>query len=134
MDPATISLGLQAIGLVRGGAGSSIPSITSTSGSRGKTIIAGDINSGMDMGAMSDIAFWSTGAGGNGPGQAMAFQRPDSFVMGLTGLSTTGNGYALGNGIAVKQPAAITNSIFQNPWMWGAVGLVAIALFIGRKK
>lgn len=77
-------------------------------------------------------ASWSLSMGGKGPPVAQAF-RPDSLVMGLTGLSTTTN-KAVGNGIAVTQPAAITNSLFQNPWMWGAIAVAVVGVaWIGKK-
>ena len=76
---------------------------------------------------------WSLSMGGTGPAVAQAF-RPDSYVMGLTGLSTATN-RAVGNGIAVTQPAAITNSLFQNPWMWGAVAIAVVGVaWIGKKR
>jgi hypothetical protein len=71
---------------------------------------------------------WNRTQGGNGqPPQAQAF-RPDSFVMGLTGLSTSGAGTAVGNGTAVTQPAAITNSILHNNWMWIAIAVAAVGV------
>ncbi len=74
---------------------------------------------------------WTLMMGGKGqPPEARAFTaagRPDSYVMGLTGLSTTTNA-AVGNGTAVTQPAAITNSLFQNPWMWGALAVAVVGV------
>lgn len=77
---------------------------------------------------------WSLSMGGSGPPVARAFEsRPDSFVMGLTGLSTATN-RAVGNGIAVNQPAAITNSLFQNPWMWAGLAVAAVGVAWIAKK
>lgn len=83
MDPATIGLGLQAIGLFKGGSGSQSPSVTS--GSNGnfgnQTMVFG-------------VPDYTPAMGGNGPAFSQAFTtnqpaRPDSLVMGLTGQSTT---------------------------------------------
>lgn len=73
------------------------------------------------------IPAWNRTQGGNGqPPQAQAF-RPDSLVMGLTGLSTTTNA-AVGNGTAVTQPAAITNSLLHNNFMWIALAVAVVGV------
>ena len=69
---------------------------------------------------------WTLAMGGKGPAENVAF-RPDSLVMGMTGMSTATN-RAVGNGTAVNQPAALTNSVFQNPWMWGAVAVAVVGV------
>lgn len=65
----------------------------------------------LDMGnyGMQGLPAWNRNNGGNGqPPQAQAF-RPDSLVMGLTGLSTTTSS-AAGNGLAATQPHAFLNT------------------------
>lgn len=52
------------------------------------------------------IAPWNVNMGGSGtPPTAQAFSRPDSFVLGLTGLNSA-TGVASGSGIAVQNMAA----------------------------
>lgn len=131
MDPW--SIGLQALGILKGGAGSAPPSVTATSG--GPTFDNQTINFG-DMGIEHALPDWLASQGGNGPPAAQAFTAPrtDSFVMGLTGLSTTGRGTAVGNGIGASQPAAISNSLLHNPMMWAALAAVGIAILWMHKK
>lgn len=114
------ALGLQAIGMLRGGG--SQPNVSGANGNFTNQI------------QQNGPAPWSLSMGGSGPPVARAFEsRPDSFVMGLTGLSTATN-RAVGNGIGVTQPAAITNSLFQNPWMWGAIAVAVVgAAWVGKR-
>lgn len=75
---------------------------------------------------------WVLTMGGKPAPENIAF-RPDSLVMGMTGMST-GTNSAIGNGTAVNQPAAITNSILHNPWMWAAGAIAVVGVAWMRKK
>lgn len=103
------------------------PSIVPGSNLNGQTVVFGQRQG-------NQLAQWALAGGGSESRYGEAFQRPDSLVIGMTGLSTTGEGYAVGNGTTVNQPAAITNSLFQNPWMWGAAAIVGIAFIWKGKK
>lgn len=118
MDP--FAAGLQVLGILKGG--SAPPVVTSGAPAFNNQMM--DLsNRGI---ALPSASFRP---------EAQAFQtRPSSYVMGLTGLSTTGAGAAIGNGTAVVQPVAITNSILQNRWMWAAVAVVGIAFVFKGKK
>lgn len=114
---------IAAIGLLR--PGGSTPNVSSSNGNFANQV------------QQNGQAPWQLTMGGKGqPPEARAFTaagRADSFVMGLTGLSTTKN-TAVGNGTAVTQPAAITNSLFQNPWMWGALAVAVVGVaWIGKR-
>jgi hypothetical protein len=89
MDP--ISVGLQALSILKGGAGSA-PAQSASNGNFANTF------------QENGIASWNVNMGGNGPPAAQAF-RPDSFVLGLTGLNSA-TGAASGAGLAVANTAA----------------------------
>lgn len=75
---------------------------------------------------------WNVNLGGDGPPQARAFsERADSLVMGITGLSTI-TGRAAGNGTAVQQPSAMTNSLAMLALV-GLGGFVLAWAVKGRK-
>lgn len=117
---AWAQLGIAALGLLR--PGGSPPAVSGSNGNFANQI------------QQNGPAPWTLTMGGKGePSVGQAFQRPDSLVMGLTGLSTTTN-KAVGNGTAVTQPAAVTNSLFQNPWMWGALAIGAVGVAWVAKK
>lgn len=109
---------MAAIGLAKGG--SAPPAVSSSNGNFANQIM------------QNGQAPWQLSMGGKGPPQAMAF-RPDSFVAGLTGIDTSTHS-AVGNGTAVNQPAAITNSILHNPWMWAAGAIAVVGVAWMRKK
>lgn len=114
-----MQLGLAAIGAVS--KGSAQPAVSSSNGNFANQVM------------QNGQAAWQLSMGGSGqPPQALAF-RPDSFVAGLTGIDTSTNS-AVGNGTAVNQPAAITNSLLHNPWMWAAGAIAVVGVAWMRKK
>lgn len=119
---AWAQLGLAALNVLRPGGGGQ-PAVSGSSGNFANQV------------QQNAPAPWTLVMGGKGePAVGRAFEsRPDSFVMGLTGLSTSTN-KAVGSGTAVSQPAAITNSLFQNPWMWGAIAVAVVGVAWIAKK
>lgn len=122
MDP--LSAGLQALNILKGGAGAQSPTVSSsTAGSfSGQTLVFG----------APSIPSWNGANGGTGPDISTAFNgRPDSFVMGLTGLNTT-TGYAGGSGISVaNQPSGVMGSSVAMLGLVAAVAVVATLLIKG---
>ena len=118
IDP--VSVGLQALGIIKGAA-TPAPAVSGSSGNFANQY------------QQNGPAPWTLVMGGGGePRVAQAF-RPDSLVMGMTGLSTATN-KAVGNGTAINQPAAITNSLFQNPFMWVALAVAVVGVAWVSKK
>jgi hypothetical protein len=125
-----VSMGLQAISAMKGGAGSQSPNVSSTTAGSfsGQTIVFGN----------SNIPDWNPAVGGNGPAQAQAYwpaRGPDSFVMGLTGLNTQ-TGFAAGNGIAVQNQAtqpqfAALSSSWETLALVGALAVAATLILKG---
>lgn len=118
MDPW--AAGLQALGILRGGGQPPTASSSSDGNFAYQTMLTG-------------MPGWNVNLGGDGPPQAQAFtqSRPDSLVMGLTGISTATN-RAAGNGISVAQPSVATGN-------WTALALVGalgfgLAYFLKGRK
>ncbi len=101
MDPW--SAGLQALGILKGGAASA-PAQSSSSGNFSNQF------------QMNGIAGWNVNMGGDGPPTRQAFGRTNAFVMGLTGLNTA-DGTSAGNGIAASNVATSRS--------WVSLALVA---------
>lgn len=115
-----------ALAAVAGQALSSSKPAPASSALGGNAFNGQDIN----LGWQGGIPSWNRTQGGDGaPPEVVAF-RPDSYVMGLTGLSTQTN-VAAGNGIAVNQPTAVLNTApFQalnNPTSLLLIGAIVLA-------
>lgn len=118
MDP--ITAGMQILGMLKGG---SAPPVVTSGAPAFNNQYMDMTNRGISMPSESFRK------------EAQAFQtRPSSYVMGLTGLSTTGAGAAIGSGTVTSQPVALTNSVLKNPWMWAAVAAIGIAFASRGRK
>jgi|GEM_PF-3374135 hypothetical protein len=116
MDP--IAAGMQLLGIA-------------ASGNRAPTDVSSSNGNFANQYQMFGLPGWNVNLGGDGPPQAQAFSnRPDSLVLGLTGIDSA-TGAAAGNGVAVSQPAAVTRG-WSTLALVGCVGF-GLAMMIFRK-